>query len=137
MAAASNRLNPTAPGVACILIWEMSMPTIKHTRRELLQTAAAFTCGIAAVRPSSAAASPACPAGLESAAHDNPAAAQRKTPLLSWGMEDPRPGAKQTAYQIMAGSSPEKLAAGEADLWNSGEVLSDQSLFIASVDFRV
>ena len=36
----------------------------------------------------------------------------------------------QTAYQILVASSPEKLAAGEGDLWNSGKVNSDQSIWV-------
>ncbi len=36
-------------------------------------------------------------------------------------------GQSQSAYQVEAASSPEKLAQG-ADLWNSGKVLSDQSV---------
>jgi alpha-L-rhamnosidase len=48
-------------------------------------------------------------------------------PRLSWEMRDVRRGAKQTAYQILAAGSAEKLAAGEADLWDSGKVESDQT----------
>ncbi len=36
-------------------------------------------------------------------------------------------GAKQTAYQVLVASTPEKLAADEGDLWDSGQVASDQS----------
>ena len=39
----------------------------------------------------------------------------------------PAAGAKQTAYQILVASTPEKLAADEGDLWDSGRVASDQS----------
>ncbi len=48
-------------------------------------------------------------------------------PRFSWEMHDARRGAKQTAYQILVASTPEKLAADEADLWDSGRVASDQS----------
>ena len=48
-------------------------------------------------------------------------------PRLSWEMNDPRRGAKQTSYQVLVASTPEKLAAGEGDLWDSGRVVSDQS----------
>lgn len=42
-------------------------------------------------------------------------------PRLAWRMTDERRGAKQTAYQIQAGSTP-----GAADLWDSGKVASDE-----------
>jgi alpha-L-rhamnosidase len=48
-------------------------------------------------------------------------------PRLSWEMRDARRGAKQTAYQILVASTPEKLAADQGDLWDSGRVASDQS----------
>ena len=41
-------------------------------------------------------------------------------PRLFWEMRDARRGAKQTAYQVLVASSPEKLAADEGDLWDSG-----------------
>ena len=52
-------------------------------------------------------------------------------PRLGWRTEvadmQARPNLTQTAYQIMAASSGEKLAKGDADLWNSGKVASSQS----------
>ena len=48
-------------------------------------------------------------------------------PRLSWEMHDARRGAKQTAYQVLVASTPEKLAADEGDLWDSGRVATDQS----------
>lgn len=48
-------------------------------------------------------------------------------PRLSWEMRDARRGAKQTAYQVLVASTPEKLAADEGDLWDSGKVATDQS----------
>lgn len=46
-------------------------------------------------------------------------------PQLSWIMESDRRGEVQTAYQVLAASTPELLAAGKGDLWDSGKVLSD------------
>lgn len=48
-------------------------------------------------------------------------------PRLSWEMRDARRGAKQTGYQVLVASTPEKLAADEGDLWDSGRVATDQS----------
>ncbi|MBN2579664.1 MAG: glycoside hydrolase family 78 protein [Pirellulales bacterium] len=51
-------------------------------------------------------------------------------PRLSWEMRDQRRGAKQTAYQVLVASTPEKLAAGQGDLWNSGKVESNETMQI-------
>ncbi|MDR0394913.1 MAG: glycoside hydrolase family 78 protein [Tannerella sp.] len=51
-------------------------------------------------------------------------------PRLSWVNEAVDPGVrgqKQTAWQIRVASSPEKLIAGDADLWDSGKQLSEES----------
>jgi alpha-L-rhamnosidase len=48
-------------------------------------------------------------------------------PRLCWEMHDPRRAAAQTAYQILVASTPEKLAAGQGDLWDSGRVKSDET----------
>jgi alpha-L-rhamnosidase len=57
----------------------------------------------------------------------NPLGIDIAQPRLSWVMKDARRGAKQTVYQILVASSPEKLAADEGDLWDSGKVASNQS----------
>ncbi len=46
-------------------------------------------------------------------------------PRLSWRIESDRRGAAQTAWQVRVASSAEKLARGEADLWDSGRVTGD------------
>ena len=51
-------------------------------------------------------------------------------PRLFWEMHDARRGAKQTAYQVLVASTSEKLAADQGDLWDSGKVLTDQSIQI-------
>lgn len=55
----------------------------------------------------------------------NPMGIEEPTPALSWKLDDPRTGAKQTAYQIQSASSPEKL--GQPDLWDSGRQSSCES----------
>jgi alpha-L-rhamnosidase len=67
------------------------------------------------------------PTSLKTEFLDNPLAIDTAEPRFSWIVEDTTAGAKQTAYQVQAASSPEKLAQGEADLWDSGKVASDQS----------
>jgi alpha-L-rhamnosidase len=62
----------------------------------------------------------------------NPLGIGEREPRLSWAMTDDTGGrgAAQTAYQILVASSPERLARGEADLWDSGRVRSARSIQI-------
>ncbi len=50
-----------------------------------------------------------------------------QAPRLSWVLESSRRGERQTAYQVIAASSVARLAAGDADLWDSGKVASTQT----------
>lgn len=55
-------------------------------------------------------------------------------PRLSWILESTEPnarGLRQTAYQILVASNRQLLRPGEADLWDSGKVASDQMAHIA------
>ena len=58
----------------------------------------------------------------------NPLGIDDTTPNFSWQLRDAERGAKQTAYEVLVASSPELLAQGKADVWNSGRVASGQSL---------
>ena len=53
-------------------------------------------------------------------------------PALSWQYEDTSftRGQKQSAYRILVASSAANLAANQGDLWDSGQVASEQSLRI-------
>ena len=57
----------------------------------------------------------------------NPLGVDVTAPRLSWIMHSPSRGQVQAAYQILVASTPEKLADGTADLWDSGRVASDQT----------
>jgi alpha-L-rhamnosidase len=46
-------------------------------------------------------------------------------PRLSWTLEADRRGVRQCAYRIRVADEPAMLAAGEANLWDSGRVDSD------------
>jgi alpha-L-rhamnosidase len=48
-------------------------------------------------------------------------------PRFFWRLDDERPGACQSAYRVLVASDPERLAQGEGDLWESGEVASDEN----------
>jgi alpha-L-rhamnosidase len=54
-----------------------------------------------------------------------------KQPLLSWQLQDARTGARQTAYNIQVATKPALLAAGKADVWDSGRVASGSSVDVA------
>jgi alpha-L-rhamnosidase len=54
-------------------------------------------------------------------------------PRLSWRLTAKGAaarGLRQTAYRILVGSSPQRLAKDEGDLWDSGEVASSQSVHV-------
>ncbi|MBN1509624.1 MAG: glycoside hydrolase family 78 protein [Sedimentisphaerales bacterium] len=51
-------------------------------------------------------------------------------PRLSWRMQSLWRGQKQTAYQILVASDAGMLKEGQADLWDTGKVVSDQSIHV-------
>lgn len=55
----------------------------------------------------------------------NPLGIDRPRPRLSWNVVSTRRGELQSAYQVLAASTAEKLAAGQGDLWDSGKRVSD------------
>jgi alpha-L-rhamnosidase len=63
----------------------------------------------------------------------NPLGIDDASPLLSWQLQDSRFGAHQSAYQLQVASNPESLAAGKADIWDSGRVVSGQSVGVPYV----
>jgi len=61
----------------------------------------------------------------------DPIGIDEKKPGLSWQLESIQRGQKQTAYQIIVASSPEKLDENTGDLWDTRKVESDQSIHVA------
>ena len=61
---------------------------------------------------------------------ETPLAIEYPAPRLSWEIQDSRRRAIQTAYQILVVSAKDKLHEKSADFWNSGKVISDQTLDI-------
>lgn len=51
-------------------------------------------------------------------------------PRLSWKIKSKQLGEKETARQIRAASSARNLTDARADLWDSGKVISDQSVLV-------
>jgi alpha-L-rhamnosidase len=70
------------------------------------------------------------PVKLECEARSNPLGVDVAQPRLSWVLESAEKGQRQTAYRILAASKPELLQKGRADLWDSGEVVSEETLNI-------
>jgi alpha-L-rhamnosidase len=61
----------------------------------------------------------------------NPEGIDEIHPRLSWEITGAGRHILQTAYQVQVASSPEKLAANDADLWNTGKTASGNSIHIA------
>ncbi len=59
-----------------------------------------------------------------------PLGVDTRAPRLGWELHAEERGQRQTAYQILVGSTPELLQADSADLWDSGRVVSDQSVHV-------
>jgi len=57
---------------------------------------------------------------------ENPLGIDSPKPRLSWIIESADRGARQTAYQILVATTPELLAQGKGNLWDSGKVVSDR-----------
>ncbi len=66
------------------------------------------------------------PTSLKTEFLENPLGIDTAKPRFSWIVEDSKPGAKQTAYQIQAASRPDGFST--PDLWDSGKVASDETL---------
>ena len=58
----------------------------------------------------------------------NPMGIDSAAPRLSWALQADERGQKQTAYQVLVASTPERLAAGQGDVWDSGKIVSDKTL---------
>ena len=53
-------------------------------------------------------------------------------PRLSWRVESPETGQRQTAYRLLTATNAEALAGDTGDLWDSGKVVSDETLNLES-----
>jgi hypothetical protein len=51
-------------------------------------------------------------------------------PRLGWVLQSDQRDISQMAYQVLVASSPELLAKGQGDLWDSGKVQSDESAHV-------
>jgi alpha-L-rhamnosidase len=61
---------------------------------------------------------------------DNPSGIGTTKPRLSWQITSDIRNTNQVAYQILVASTPEKLTAGQGDLWDSHKISSAESIMI-------
>ena len=60
----------------------------------------------------------------------NPMGIDVLKPRFAWQIVSGERNVMQKAYQIIVASSPEKLAANEGDLWDSGKTTSQETIYI-------
>jgi alpha-L-rhamnosidase len=60
----------------------------------------------------------------------NPVGLDDTQPYLSWVLNDTRRNARQTAYEVRVGTDAAALLRGQALVWASGKVASDQSVHV-------
>ena len=61
---------------------------------------------------------------------DNPQGIDVRQPRLHWVLTSADRGDRQSAYQVVVATTPEKLNRDEGDLWDSGKVASDDSTLV-------
>lgn len=62
--------------------------------------------------------------------YENPLGVDVAQPRLFWKVASQERGTRQTAYRILAASTAKLLAKDRGDLWDSGRVVSDETLHI-------
>lgn len=62
---------------------------------------------------------------------ENPLGIDLSAPRLSWELKSKERNVFQTSYRILVASTKDKLDANEGDLWDSGDIKSDSSVFIS------
>ncbi len=61
---------------------------------------------------------------------ENPLGIDQTRPRLSWQLQARVRGRRQSAYHILVADDPDRLHVGQANLWDSGKVESQQSLHV-------
>ena len=70
------------------------------------------------------------PSDLRCEYNASPLGIDTTQPRLFWKLASVGRGARQTAYQVLVASSEEQLRRHQGDLWDSGKVGSDRSVFV-------
>jgi alpha-L-rhamnosidase len=68
--------------------------------------------------------------GLTVEHRTDPLGVDAARPRLGWRMRSAARGRSQGSYRILVASSPDRLTAARADVWNSGRVLSSDSVAV-------
>ena len=71
------------------------------------------------------------PSRLECESRINPLGVDTPRPRLSWVLTSAENGQRQTAYRIQVASDPALLQPGKTDLWDSGEIASEETMQVA------
>jgi alpha-L-rhamnosidase len=99
------------------------------TPGSVLALCSLFLIGCALPAPSSSV-SPARLTALTCEHFTNPVGIGIARPRFSWKIVSDRTGEIETAYEVRAASSAAGLTGGQPDLWDSGKVVSDQSVLV-------
>lgn len=93
---------------------------------------ASLLLAVVLLAPRIAAATEVTPAGLRTEHLVDPVGIDVTEPRFSWRMDDPAhaTGRAQSAYRVLVASSKEGLESGQADLWDSAKVTTNQSHLI-------
>ena len=67
---------------------------------------------------------------LEVEQFTRPLSIERAQPRLSWIISSDERDVMQTAYHVLVATDPSLLEEGKADLWDSGVVASDASIWV-------
>ncbi len=81
--------------------------------------------------PASMASGAGKPAHLTCDSLDHPLGIDSSQPFLSWQLQDPGFGARQSSYRIEVATRPAMLSGAKPDVWDSGRVTSDKSFGVA------
>ena len=85
---------------------------------------------VGVVTPASSAAAVTAVDGLTVEHRENPLGVDTVAPRFGWRMVSSVRGQRQTGYQVLVASSPDRLTATGADVWNSGRVGSSDSVVV-------
>lgn len=104
--------------------------TLRIDRRTFLATSGATMAAGPLTTAWAAGSGQASVTGLRVDYLEQPLAIDSARPLLSWRLDAVQRGLGQLSYRIRVASNAGRLAAGEADVWDSGVVASAQSVAI-------
>jgi alpha-L-rhamnosidase len=103
---------------------------LQKTVQWILLLAFLMVAGALGYSPARAANGPERPTNLKCEYLTNPMGIDVRQPRLSWVLRHSERGEKQTAYQVLVTSKPELLDQNKGDVWDSGNVASEESVHV-------